>query len=494
MSCWWNKSCAKTVGARRRAMERERAVDKDYDVIVVGGGGAGLAAAYMAVENGARVLIAEAGETLGGSTNLSGGHVYAAGTSVQRAKGVHGDTPEDAFRYYMTLNQFKLPPSPVRRLCDEAPQVVEWLLSLGVEFRTENLHPGGVDPVPREHTPTGAGAAIVAALDAALNGKVDVALRTRVRALLIEDGAVVGIRSDGEDIRSNAVVISTGGFGANPELLARHYPDAAVHGDWTWYIGAQHSQGDHLELGAAAGADITGFNRGLLLATPGFRKELEVGAPSWVVFVNREGRRFVDETLSYNCMAGVIKEQTGGECLAIFDEPARANAHPDPAVAAAVRSGHMTTSWTPEALNEFVQARKILTADTLEGLARVAGIRWPALQTTIDTYNADCEAGHDSRFGKSASVWRPVRTGPFYAARIRPAIVCFTSTGLRIDEEARVRDTSDRPIPGLFAAGESSAGVLGDRIFGGGSSMANVLSFGRIAGRNAARVGQTNFA
>ena len=459
----------------------------DYDVIVVGGGGSGLAAAHTAVEAGARVLILEAGDKLGGSTNLSGGHIYAAGSSVQRAAGIEGDTPEAAFRYCMTLNRYNLDPAPVRRLCEEAPGVIDWLISLGIEFPVEDLHAGGVDPIAREHVPVGNGAAIVAALDRSIAGRADVALHTRVRELLIEDGRVTGVKVDGERVRANAVVITTGGFGANPELLARYFPDAAAHGDWTWYIGAPHSQGDHLELGEAAGADITGFNRGLLLATPGFRKELEVYSPSWLIYVNREGRRFIDETTSYNIMAGVIKEQTGGEAFAIFDEAARATAQPDPETLRGVREGRLTTSWLPEALSEFVRDRKLQTAPTLEELARKVGIRWPALHNTIDLYNADCELGRDSRFGKEASEWKPIRTGPFYAARMRSAIVCFTSTGLRVDEEARVHDKHGRSIPGLYAAGESSGGVLGDRIFGGGSSMCNVLVYGRIAGRNAAR-------
>jgi fumarate reductase flavoprotein subunit len=469
-----------------------QAMATDYDVIVVGGGGSGLTAAHEALAHGARVLIVEAGDKLGGSTNLSGGHVYAAGTSVQRAAGVEGDTPEDAFNYVMMLNQYRLEPAVVRRLCDNAPAVIDWLIGLGVEFPVERLYAAGVDGHLRGHVPVGAGAAIVAALEGSIGGRADIALRTRVRELVIEEGRVVGIRVEGDTVRADAVVITTGGFGANPELLARHYPDAAMHGDWTWYIGAPHSQGDHLELGAAAGADVTGANRGLLLATPGFRKELEVYLPSWLVYVNREGRRFIDETMEYNIMSGVIREQTGGECFAIFDDTARASAQPDPDTMALVKAGLATTSWLPEALAEFIQTRKLISAPTLEGLARLVGIRWPALQTTVETYNAYCEAGVDSAFGKVSSDWKPIRAGPFHAARMRPAIVCFTSMGLRIDEEARVHDRADRPIPGLFAAGESAGGVLGDRIFGGGSSMSNVLVYGRIAGANAARVRTSN--
>ena len=459
----------------------------DYDVIVVGAGGAGLAAAQTAIEAGAKVLVVEAGAKVGGSTNLSGGHIYAAGTSVQRAAGIEGDTPQSVFQYYMQLNQFRLEPTVARRLCLDAPQVIEWLISLGIEFPVKDLYVSGVDGIRRGHIPAGNGAAIVTALDTAISGKCDVALKTRVRRLLVENGRVVGIGVDGNEIRAGAVVVTTGGFGNNPELLARYYPEAAAHGDWTWYIGAQHAQGDHLELGEQVGADVTGFNRGLVLATPGFRKELEVYMPSWLVYVNHEGRRFIDETMEYNILSGVLKEQLASECFAIFDEDARSTASPDPETLAAVKAGLMTTCWLPDVLDEMVRSKKLMKAATLEQLARLAGIRWPALQNTIDTYNKDAAQGRDTQFDKVALEWKQIKKPPFYAARMRAAVVCFTSMGLRIDADARVRDKDDNIIQGLYAAGESAGGVLGDRIMGGGSSMANVLVYGRAAGLTAAR-------
>jgi len=451
----------------------------DYDVIVIGAGGAGLAAAATAASQGSRVLVAEAGDRAGGSTALSGGVFYAAGTPVQRAKGIAGDTPGAMFHYYMTLNQYKLEAALVRRLCDEAPGALEWLIGLGVSFPVANLYVAGVDKIARGHRAEGMGPEITTALEGACNRQgVDVVLRTRVHELLVEDGAVRGIHVDGAELRSSAVVLATGGFGANPELLSRLYPDAARQGDLAWYIGSKHCRGDGLAMAQAVGAQLYGHNRGLLLVTPGFARDLEVYLPGWLVYVNREGRRFVDETIEYSVLAAVLKEQVGGECFAIFDEAARAAARSDPARPA--------PNWTADRLAALIEAGKVARGATLRELADIVGVRAGALETTIAGYNEHCAAGHDASWFKPADMLRPVRTPPFHAVRIRPAIVCWTGTGLRIDRDARVLDASERPIPGLYAAGETTGGVFGECYAAGGASIANAIVFGRIAGAGAA--------
>jgi fumarate reductase flavoprotein subunit len=451
----------------------------DYDVIVIGAGGAGLAAAATAAQHGARVLIIEAGDRAGGSTALSGGVFYAAGTAVQRARGIEGDTPDAMFQYYMTLNQYKVDASLVRRLCDDARDAFAWLVELGVEFPPQNLYVAGVDKIARGHRAAGMGQEIATVLEGACSRRgVEVVLRTRVRELCVEGGRVIGVRVAGDELRASAVVIATGGFGSNPELLARHYPDAAKQGDLSWYIGSPHSRGDGIAMGEAIGADLAGINRGLLLVTPGFARDLEVYLPGWLVYVNRDGRRFVDEAIEYSVLAAVLKEQVGGECFAIFDEASRAAACSSPTRPA--------PNWTADRLAQLVEAGKILRAGSLSALADAAGIRASTLATTIGTYNAWCATGADRSFFKPADALRPVQAAPFYAVRIRPAIVCWTGAGLRIDAEARVLDTADQPIPGLYAAGETTGGMFGECYAAGGASIANAIVFGRIAGRNAA--------
>lgn len=457
-----------------------------YDVIVVGGGGAGMAAAIEAADAGARVALIEADTRLGGSTSLSGGVYYAADTSVQRARGIN-DSVDAMFQYYMTLNQYRVNAALARTLSEHAGQGLEWLISMGVRFPAELLYASGVENVPRGHAAAGQGSEIAEVLDREVSRRdIDVVLATRVTSLDVRDGAVCGVRLGDEVISTGAVVIATGGFGANPYLLHRYYPEAALQADKAWYIGSSHCVGDGLMLGEQAGAEIVGLNRGLLLTTPNFRKELEVYVPGWLMYVNREGRRFVNETVEYAVMSGVVRAQTGGSCFAVFDSDALESAVPDSRYTDAFAAGAISLNWVRDELLAQIQTGKVLQGQTLGALERMCGIRPESLQATVAEYNRDVEGGADRAFFKPHDQMKPVATAPFYAVEIFPAIVCLTSTGLRIDTCTRVYNAANEVIPGLFAAGETTGDVLGERYIGGGNSIANAVVFGRIAGAEAA--------
>lgn len=452
---------------------------RDYDVIVVGAGAAGLSAAIASADAGAQVLLVDADTQVGGSSRLSGGHFYAAGTDQQQQAGIE-DSADAMFEHYLTLNQWKVEPSVVRQYCDLSAPTLNWLSDLGVEFSAAAVYPSGVSSIARGHPPTGAGERVVQVLHAACDSRsIDIVLNARVTQLLTDDsGALSGIRIGEDEASCGALVLSTGGFGANADLLAKHYPTAAAQGDWSWYIGSPFAQGDGFELGGGVGAAFDGHDRGLLLVTPGFSRDLEVLLPGWLILVNQQGRRFTDETAPYTVLGGLIEQQQG-PVYAVFDEAARAGAKRTPASQA---------YWVNEVLEAKAQAGDIIVADSIASLAQQTQIAAEALAGTLQGYNQDCRAGVDQAFFKpTASGSREITQAPFYAVEVRPAIVCWTGAGLRIDAQARVQSLGEQAIPGLYAAGETVGSLHGDRYVGGGGSFGPCIVFGKLAGENAAQ-------
>ena len=450
---------------------------KDYDIVVIGSGAAGLSAAVAAADKGARVLIVESQKQVGGSSRLSGGHFYAAGTSVQAEAGVTNDTADAMYEHYMTLNQWMVDPGVVRQFCDLSAPTFEWLKNLGVEFVKEGVYPSGVGSTPRGHQPTGGGEEVVNVLDGHRNHKgVDVVMDARVTDLLTDsDGRITGI-AIGEDTAScSAVILATGGFGANEEMIKKYYPQAAASDDFRWYIGADGAQGDGITLGQAVGASIDGNNRGLLLVTPGFSRDLEVLLPNWLILVNKQGRRFCNESAPYTVLGGLIQRE--GAAWAVFDENARAAANPAPGSQA---------YWVNDVLERKADEGRIHRAESIEELAGLIGASPETLGGTIDRYNQDASDGVDRAFLKQQGLV-PIKTGPFYAAEVRPAIVCWTGTGVRINANTEVISEAEKVIPGLYAAGETVGNLHGDRYVGGGGSFGPCIVFGKLAGEQAAQ-------
>ncbi|MFZ2175758.1 MAG: FAD-dependent oxidoreductase [Rhodococcus sp. (in: high G+C Gram-positive bacteria)] len=464
----------------------------DVDVIVVGGGGAGLAAAVSAAEQGASVLLFESETELGGSTQLSAGLFTAAGTSVQSGLGIE-DSAEKFFQHYMDLNQWMLAPGLIRTFCENAAPTLEWLIALGVEIPavvSGNAHqPGlcqaGVEDIWRGHVPKDQGYGLVQVLDKARRAHgIEAILNTRVQKLIQEDGRVVGVVADDIEVRAGAVVVASGGFAQDSELVDRYYPVANNAGDSLFVVAASGSRGDHLRFGSDVNASVSGDGWGLMLPTVYFQRyhHWQSGfPPKSRIHVNRDGRRFMDEDASYAVSTGIIEAQ-GGYGWMIFDEKARVDLAPGYA------------DWTPERIADEVEAGRTFRADSLEELARLIDVPADALAATVGRWNDQLPAGIDDDFLRhrtlrnkgSADSPEPIAEAPYYAARILPAELVCTHAGMEINSNAAVLSTQGRPIPGLFAAGEAGAGILGLRYVGGGNAVANALTMGRIAGRNAA--------
>ena len=428
----------------------------DYDVIVIGGGAAGMAAAVTAHDRGARVLLLEGETKLGGSTALSGGWFFAAGTSVQRAAGISDDSPEAMFDYYAQVNQWRIDPPVVRRLCDEAGAALEWLVSLGVDFPVKSLKRSGMETIARGHQPLGRGAEIAQVLERAVRSRpIDVALGNRVERLVAK-GAVVR----GDTATAEALVIATGGFGQNRDMLRRFYPSA---GEKSSSMSAAGAQGDGLTMAAAHGATITGHDTGLLIPCASIsRGQVEPGG--WAMLVNRHGRRFIDESSYYSVLSLAIRAE-GGFCFAIFDEAMRRRAPLDGSFGELLGDHDVGDDRMAEWSDEAVRSNSV------DDLAEAIGVPSRVLRGTVARAAPD----------------HSLRVAPFYAVRVTPGVVALTACGLTIDAEARVLDEAGDPIPGWFAAGETTGNVVGDMYIASGNSIANCVVYGRIAGDNAAR-------
>jgi len=464
----------------------------DFDVIIIGGGGAGMSAALAAAEAGVSVLLVEASARCGGATMLSSGAFYAANTRVQRAAGIDTDTPRAMFTYAMALNRYRMQPAVLQRFCEEGSEALHWLLDLGVKIKRISPSDVSGSGIPRSHWVDGGGAGITEVLEGRLQSAgVEVVTRTRVQKLVKDNGNVAGIEIDGAIVRAKAIVVASGGFGANEELLARYLP-SQVKG--RWYVGPPTSQGDAFGFGAAVGADLYGENRGLHLMSPGLNRTLEV-APGWLVFVNRHGQRFMNEDAAYGIQNSAMEGQPDQTAFAIMDQAAFDEPPSDFRFAPLIAAGELTTDWRHDTLETALQAGKILKGETLEELASLAGIEpAEALVQTVARYNADVAAGADSLFFKNPGHLRQLSGGPYYAAVLTMQILGITSCGLRIDRDAKVQDRFGRAIPGVYAAGEAAGGVMGEVYIGSGNSVAGAITYGRIAGKNAAQYAQTSMA
>jgi fumarate reductase flavoprotein subunit len=238
-----------------------------------------------------------------------------------------------------------------------------------------------------------------------------------------------------------------------------------------------------LHLGAQAGAAIVGHDRSLGLITNGFGPHFDVVPPGWLVYVNREGQRFTNEMAPYGTISTLVKAQSGASAFAILDHATFEFAVPG----TPSHMGPPNVSWNNVTMAEALADGRMTRADSLGGLAAALQIDAEGLMATVDAYNVACVAGRDERFAKDPAWMRSVSTAPFYGVEITPCMLALTSCGVRVDHRARALTAAGTPITGLFAAGETTGGVMGAQYAGSGSSIANSLAYGRLAGRSAAR-------
>ncbi len=440
--------------------------DITTDIVVIGGGGAGLTAAITASENGADVVLVEKLTFLGGNTNYATGGLNAAGTLEQEALGIVDDVEtfyNDTMKGGKELNDPKL----VETLTSNAKDIVRWLTDKGADLTNVGVLGGSTNN--RSHRPTGGapvGNHIVSVLseNAKLLG-VNTILSTTAMEVLVDDNAVKGVRvmtEDGQEytINAKAVIIATGGYGANNDLVAEFVPALKGYGT----TNAPGATGDVFDIVENLNVDFVNLDKIQTHPTvmPSNNYMItEAVRGTGAILVNREGTRFVNELETRDVVSNAELDQTGQTAYLVFDQNVRDNL---------------------SAINGYYEKGFLMEAETLEELANTMEIPAEELVSTVDTYNQYVNSGNDEDFGR-AKMASTIEMTPFYAVEVGPA-VHHTMGGVKIDSETRVYTTEGTTIDGLYAAGEVTGGVHGGNRLGG-NAMADITVFGHIAGKNA---------
>ena len=476
-----------------------------WDVIVCGGGSAGIPCATFAAKRGAKVLVLEQSDRIGGTLYVSGGQMAAAGTKAQKEKGIE-DSPDRHYQEVMRISKGGARADLVRVAVDGAPQTFQWLLDSG--FQLTPGHPivtYGHEPyeVPRTHWGVENGVSVLKAMKPGFDaevakGNITLRLNTEVQGLIkTAQGGVDGVivrNADGrrEEIKGTNIVLTTGGYASNKQLFP------ILSGGYPLFGGLANpqSQGTGITLAMMQGAELWGSDcymptfagitdprdptRQVIgtVTTPQFRQP-------WEIFVGVDGKRFIaEDTPSVDAREHALLSQPDLTFWVVYDEGIR-KAAPSFFVDLNFHALDDSGSGKIEGTNTGIMAAfdKIpgfVSAPTLAELAKKTGINSAGLEKTVTDYNKGVASGTDSMGRKHLP--KPLGEGPFYAVRHHGfAVVSFA--GLAVNAKLQVMRPGAQPIPGLYAAGEVlGKSLLSGKSFVGGMSLLPTITFGRLLG------------
>ena len=443
----------------------------ECDVVVVGAGGAGLTAAAQAAEDGASVIVVEKMPIVGGNSLKATGGMNAAGTSYQAALGITDSGVQEFIDDTMNGGHQINDRSLVTTMAENSAAAIDWLASIGAPLPKVEATGGTTHKYLHEPEDGSAvGSYLVDKLSAQVEKQgVQVLLETKATEILMDNGTASGILAESSTtnytIHAKAVVLATGGFGANYDMMTQYDP-ALANAVTTNHAGAT---GDGITMGEAVGADTVDMEQ--IQLHPTVYQETGLLVSESVrsmggILVNSEGNRFCNDLATRDAVSAAELEQPGSYAYIIFDQRIVDDL--------ASCQKYIKNGWSVQ-------------AETYEGLAKAMGLTGDAVDNfvnTMNTWNASVAAGVDEAFGRNNGMEEDLSTAPYYAIKIAPGIH-HTMGGLKIDTETQVISAEGQPIAGLYAAGETTGGVHGgNRI--GGNAVCDFVVFGRIAGKNAA--------
>ncbi len=437
------------------------------DLVVIGAGGAGMTAAITAKQMGLSVILLEKMSYVGGNTTKATGGMNAAETSVQKALGIEDSVQtfiDDTMKGGKNVNDLAL----VTKMAEESAAAIDWLASIDAPLPEVSFSGGATNK--RIHRPEGGasvGPYLVEKLEARLLADgVDLLKSTKATHILLENGQVAGVQAESETsiltINAKAVILATGGFGGNLEMVAKYKP--TLSGYVT--TNAPSATGDGIVMAEEAGAALVDMEQ--IQTHPTVHQKSSIMLTESVrgggaILVNQSGLRFINEMGTRDVVSDAENQQEGSYAYMVFDQQQRENL---------------------SAIEKYVSNGLTVQADTLAELATLIKVDPATLEKTVEEWNLAVANKKDEAFGRDTGMEVNLSKAPFYAVQIAPGIH-HTMGGVKIDPETRVLDANGNAIPGLFAAGEVTGGVHGaNRI--GGNAVADIIVFGMEAGEQAA--------
>ncbi|MGB4613218.1 MAG: flavocytochrome c [Erysipelotrichaceae bacterium] len=446
----------------------------DVDIVIIGAGGAGMAAGITAAQEGKSVIIVEKAPMVGGNTSRATGGMNAAGSHYQEEAGIEDSVElfvEDTIKGGHGLNN----PDLVQVMAENSADAIVWLDSIGAEL--SNVGKAGGASVNRAHRPVdengkilSVGTYLVTKLEeACIDNGVEILLETQATEIVMEDGVAVGIIANSPTvnytINAGAVIVASGGFGGNLEMVAELKPELEGYVS----TNAPTLTGDGIKMAEAVGAATVDMEQIQIhptvvqangaLITESLRGD---GA----ILLNAEGKRFIDETQTRDVVSANVIAQTDSYAWLIVNQA-------------------MFDDST--VVQKYVDQEYLIAAEDVAALAELIGADEAVIQESLDAWNTAIETQNDAECGREGldTIAYNVSEGSYYAVKIAPGIH-HTMGGIMINTNAEVIDTEGNVIPGLYAAGEVTGGVHGGNRLGA-NAVTDIIVYGRIAAQQAAQ-------
>ena len=452
------------------------------DVIVVGGGGAGMAAATRLAQLGKSVILVEKSGFLGGAISVSGGNQVVMGSQLQIDNGVADDSVESMVADFEANGANKNNKEILTLFAENVGATTDWLVAnCGITFE-EGLHQLGEYSHNRELAYTGGGAGFAEAMRKAVEeAGVQVLLNTKAESLIADNGTVTGVKAASSDadytLTAGDVVLATGGYGANKDMLTDEMKSAL-------YYGPASSTGEGIQMAQAVGAQTANMEYGKrypngIEVSEGMAKSTIAGnIVGWTmsaILVNKDGNRVVNEKASNRTILEEELKQEGGELYLLLDAE----------TFEAWKAKLAPAGISDADIEKYLEANGTTTpvfahGETLEEAAAAAGINADNLKATVEKYNGFVAKGSDDDFGRAATyLTKTIGEGPYYIVEQKPRFAT-TMGGLVINTSMQVLNEAGEPISGLYAAGENCGQVMGDDSPSGANN-AWALTSGKLA-------------